>query len=275
MHELDPAHGHHCNLKTNSSTSAALSSSTMTTCLEEVEAWVSQNFLQLNSSKTEAILVGTPHQIQTSVISSITFSGQNITLSTSVLNLGVKMDSHLTFETHVKQMCKTSFFHLRNIARLRPMLTLADAEKLVHAFISSRLDYCNALLIRIPGNSLQKLQYIQNSAARILMRVRKYDHITPILKSLHWLPVSFRIVYKVSLLTHQCIHGDAPSYLKELLTPQSSKRTLRSASTYILKPPRTKLRTMGDRAFCSAAPSLWNALPDHLRTPQPVDPTEP
>ncbi len=88
-------------LKTNSSTSAALSSSTMTTCLEEVEAWMSQNFLQLNSSKTEAILVGTPHQIQTSVISSITFSGQNIPLSTSVINLGVKMDSHLTFETHV------------------------------------------------------------------------------------------------------------------------------------------------------------------------------
>ncbi len=91
------------------------------------------------------------------------------------------------------------------------------------------------------------------------------------MESLHWLPVSFRIVYKVSLLTHQCIHGDAPSYLKELLTPQSSKRTLRSASTYLLKTPRTKLRTMGDRAFCSAAPSLWNALPDHLRTPQPVD----
>ncbi len=145
------------------------------------------------------------------------------------------MDSHLTFETHVKQLCKTSFFHLRNIARLRPMLTIADAEKLVHDFVSSRLDYCNALLIRIPGKSLQKLQCIQNSAARILMMVRKYGHITPILKSLHWLPVSFRIVYKVSLLTHQCIHGDATSYLKELLIPQSSNRTLRSASSYLLK----------------------------------------
>ncbi len=127
------------------------------------------------------------------------------------------MDSHLIFETHVKQLCKTSFFHLRNIARLRPMLTIADAEKLVHAFVSSRLDYCNALLIGIPGKNLQKLQYIQNSAARILMRVRKYDHITPILKSLHWLPVSFRIVYKVSLLTHQCIHGDAHLILRNFL----------------------------------------------------------
>ncbi|KAI2663998.1 Isoleucine--tRNA ligase [Labeo rohita] len=94
-------------------------------------------------------------------------------------------------------------------------------------------------------------EYIQNSAARILMAVRKYDHVTSILKSLHWLPVSLRIVYKVSLLTHQCIHGDAP-HLKELLTPQTSKHTLRSASAYFLKPSRTKLQTMGDRAFCSA-----------------------
>ncbi|XP_078115027.1 uncharacterized protein LOC144523380 [Sander vitreus] len=119
--------------------------------------------------------------------------------------------------------------------------------------------------------SLLKLQYIQNSAAMILMRVRKHDHITPILKSLHWLPVSLRIEYNVSLLTHQCIHGDAPLYLKELLGPQTSTRSLRSGSAYLLKHPRTKLRTMGDGAFCSAAPRLWNALPDHLRTPQTVD----
>ncbi|XP_032378159.1 uncharacterized protein LOC116693354 [Etheostoma spectabile] len=239
---------------------AALPSSTLTTCLEEVKAWLQQNFLQLNSSKTEAILIGTPHQVRSSTITSINLSGQNIPLSTSATNLGVKMDSHLAFEAHIKHLCKTSFFHLRNIAKLRPTLTPADAEKLVHAFVSSRLDYCNALLTGIPEKSLQKLQYILNSAARILLRVRKHDHITPILKSLHWLPVSLRIEYKVSLLSHQCIHGEAPPYLKELLTPQTSTRTLRSASGYLLKPPRTKLRTMGDRAFCSAAPRLWNAL---------------
>ena len=122
-----------------------------------------------------------------------------------------------------------------------------------------------------PIQNIQQLQYIQNCAARILMGVRKYHHITPILKSLHWLPVRYRIDFKVSLLSHQCLHGTAPLYLKQLITPHSSSRHLRSGQANLLHTPRTRLRTMGDRAFCSVAPSLWNVLPDHLRAPQTVD----
>ena len=214
------------------------------------------------------IVIGTPHQVHSSPITSISFSSQDLPLSSIVTNLGVKIDPHLNFEAHINHLCKTSFFHLRNIAKLRPTLTLPDAEKLVHAFVSSRLDYCNALLIGIPSKSLLRLQYIQNSAARILMRVRKFDHITPILHSLHWLPIISRTEYKISLLTHQCIYGNAPPYLKELLTPVPSTRNLRSANTNRLQTRKTKLCTMGDRAFCSAAPRLWNALPDYLRAPQ-------
>uniref|UniRef100_A0A8C2IIF8 Reverse transcriptase domain-containing protein n=1 Tax=Cyprinus carpio TaxID=7962 RepID=A0A8C2IIF8_CYPCA len=191
----------------------SFSSSTLTACLEEIRVWMKHNFLQLNSSKTEAILVGTPRQTQSSSITGITITDHVISLSTTVTNLDVRFDPQLSFEAHIKNLCKTSFYHLRNIAKLRPMLTLADAEKLVHAFVSSRLDYCNALIIGIPNKSLQRLQYVQNSAARVLMRVRKYDHITPILHSLHWLPVSARIEYKISLLTYQCIYGNAPPYL--------------------------------------------------------------
>ena len=98
---------------------------------------------------------------------------------------------------------------------------VADAKKLVDAFVSTRLDYCNALLIGTPNKNIQRLQHIQNSAARILLRVCKYAHITPVLKSLHWLPIPLRIEYKLSLLTHQCICGHAPQYLKELLTLQT------------------------------------------------------
>uniref|UniRef100_A0A8C1S6N0 Reverse transcriptase domain-containing protein n=1 Tax=Cyprinus carpio TaxID=7962 RepID=A0A8C1S6N0_CYPCA len=249
----------------------SFSSSTLTACLEEIRVWMKHNFLQLNSSKTEAILVGTPRQTQSSSITGITITDHVISLSTTVTNLGVRFDPQLSFEAHIKNLCKTSFYHLRNIAKLRPMLTLADAEKLVHAFVSSRLDYCNALLIGIPNKSLQRLQYVQNSAARILMRVRKYDHITPILHSLHWLPVSARIEYKISLLTYQCIYGNAPPYLKELLTPSTTSRSLHSTNLNRLLLPKTKLSTMGDRAFCSAAHRIWNALPDHPRAPQTIE----
>lgn len=232
---------------------------------------MNSNFLQLNPSKTEALLVGTSHQIRSSPISQFTFDGQIITLSSTITNLGVRFDPQLTFTDHVKYICKTSFHHLRNISKLRPLLTLPDAEKLVHAFISSRLDYCNGLLTGISGRNIQKLQYIQNSAARVLMRVRKYEHITPILYSLHWLPVSSRIDYKILLLTHQCITGQAPLYLQELITVKSSTRTLRSSGCQLLQTPTTRLRTMGDRAFCSAAPRLWNNLPISLRTVQSLD----
>ena len=107
----------------------------------------------------------------------------------------------------------------------------------------------------------------------LLVRVRKYEHITPILHSLHWLPISSRIEYKVCLLTHQCIHNNAPPYLKELISPPAPTRSLRSGTSHTntLKVPKTKLCTMGDRAFCAAAPRLWNALPNHLRAPQSVD----
>ncbi len=115
----------------------------------------------------------------------------NVTSST-VKNLGVILDSNLSFENHISNVTKTAFFHLRNIAKLRNMLSVSDAEKLVHAFMTSRLDYCNALLGGCPASSINKLQIVQNAAARVLTRSRKYDHITPILLSLHWLPIKFQ-----------------------------------------------------------------------------------
>uniref|UniRef100_A0A3B3HT49 Reverse transcriptase domain-containing protein n=1 Tax=Oryzias latipes TaxID=8090 RepID=A0A3B3HT49_ORYLA len=245
-----------------------ITSSALQACLEEIEAWMAENSLQFNSNKTEAILIGTPHQIKTSSTKSILVSGHNIPLSSPVINLGVKIDSTLTFDHHIRHLSKVSFFHLKNIAKLRPSLTQSDAEKLIHAFVSSRLDYCNALLVGIPGRSLEKLQHIQNCAARVLTRRRKFDHITPVLQSLHWLPIRSRIQYKLCLLTYQCVHGTAPAYLSELLSLHATSRLLRSNFTHCLHQPRTRLTTMGDRAFQAAAPRLWNNLPQSLRAPQ-------
>ncbi len=98
------------------------------------------------------------------------------------------------------------------------MLTVSDAEKLVNAFMTSRLDNCNALLGDCPASSINKLQIVQNAAARFLTRSRKYDHITPILQSLHWLPIKFHVSYKIVLLTYKALIGLAPAYLTSLLS---------------------------------------------------------
>ena len=151
---------------------------------------------------------------------------------------------------------------------MRHSLTKPDAEKLVHAFITSRIDYCNSLLAGIPAKTTQRLQYVQNCAARILTKTRKSEHITPILHSLQWLPVTNWINYKVLIMVFNAINHTGPTYLQELLTRQHShnSRTLRSASSNLLAFPQTKLVTMGDRAFSSLGPRLWNQLPENIRT---------
>ncbi len=165
--------------------------------------------------------------------------------SSTVKNLGVILDSNLSFEKHISNVTKTAFFHLRNIAKLRNMLPVSDAEKLVHAFMTSRLDYCNALLGGCPASSINKLQVVQNAAARVLTRSRKYDHITPILQSLHWLPIKYRISYKILLLTYKALNGLAPAYLTSLLSHYNPSRSLRSQNSGLLVVPRIAKSTKG------------------------------
>ena len=103
------------------------------------------------------------------------------------------------------------------------------------------------------------------SAARIVALKRKYDHVTPKLKKLHWLPVKQRIQFKILLLTYKCMNGIGPKYLSNLLVPLAHKRSLRSSGKGLLRVPRTNQITYGNRAFYKCAPTLWNALPRDIR----------
>ncbi len=117
--------------------------------------------------------------------------GCSLNSSSSVRNLGVMFDSNQTNarNSHVFSFCKTAFFHLKNISKLRPMLSMSNAEMLIHAFMTSMLDYCNALLGACSERLINKLQMVQNTAARVLTRTRKYDHISPVMSTLQWLPI--------------------------------------------------------------------------------------
>ena len=167
---------------------------------------------------------------------------------------------------HVKKICKTSYYHLRNISKIRKYLTEETTEILVLAFISSKLDYCNSLLYGLPKHMISSLQSVQNTAARIVTLAKKFDHIIPVLIQLHWLPVHFRILFKVLLLVYKALNGMAPWYITELLSYRTCSRTLRPTDQKLLTVPNSRLKTYGDRAFSVAAPKLWNELPLDLRS---------
>ena len=155
-------------------------------------------------------------------------------------------------------------YYLCCIGSIRKFLTDDSAAQLVHAFVSSRLDYCNSLLAGLNDSDYHKLQKIQNTAARIVTRTRKFDHITPVLIQLHWLPIPLRIEYKLLLIVFKALHDLAPPYIKELITRYEPLRELRSSDIGWLEEPRVKLKIYGNRSFQYVAPKLWKQLFNYL-----------
>ena len=143
--------------------------------------------------------------------------------------------------------------------------SLKTAETLVHAFITSKLDHCNSVLFGLPKNLIDKLQAVQNAAARLISLTRKHDHITPVLIDLHWLPVADRIKFKFLLLTFKALHGLAPIYIQELITTYKPPRTLRSSSHLFLATKLYNLKSYGLPSFSVSAPLLWNSMPSSIR----------
>ena len=183
-----------------------------------------------------------------------------------LLHLVVPIDNTLSMQLFNRKTCQSCFFHLRRIGLIRKFLTTDAAAKLVTSLVLSRLDYCNALLSGLPASSIQSLQRVQNSAARLVLRRKKSDHVTPLLQSLHWLPVSQRITYKTNLLCFKCLNGSAPDYLASSVQPYTPSRSLRSSSdTLMLHLPRFKLSSFGSRAFSVNGPTTWNKLPFSIR----------
>ncbi len=235
-------------------------------CIKDIRAWMAINYLKLNDDKTEFLTIGSRQQLL-KVPSDLCLSiGQDVVKrSLSARNLGVIFQSSMSLEEHVKSVCKSCYFHIRNISKIRYLLDIQTTKTLIQTLVISRLDYCNALFYNISGTLLTKLQRIQNSAARVISRTRRSDHISPILKDLHWLPVKFRIHYKILLLTYNCVFDHSSDYLSSLVSLHVTGRSLRSAELYRLQQHGTRTG-MGDRAFAAASPVLWNSLPVSIRT---------
>ena len=156
--------------------------------------------------------------------------------------------------------CQLPHFQHQHISQF---LTVETAKSIVRAFVSSKLDYCNSIMCQLPDTLISRLQGVQNTASRLVTKTSKFDHITP--KQLHWLPVKYRITFKILPLTYRGLNGMAPQYIQDLLHQYEPARSLHSAGTLRLDQPDYTLETYGARAFSVVAPQLWNKLPLNIR----------
>ena len=175
--------------------------------------------------------------------------------------------------SHITKIFASSFYYIYNIRRIRKYLSRQSSEILVHAFVTSRLDYCNGLLYGLPDCLLNKLQRVQDVCARLIFKEQKFFHVTPLIYELHWLPIKYRLDFKIPLINFKILNFLAPTYLSSLISLRlPSKYNLRNSNDNILLSYlhfKSKA-SLGDRSFTCAAPKLWNALPFDIRSASTV-----
>ena len=214
---------------------------TVSECLNSVKSWFLTNGLLVNPGKSDSILIGTTVQTRKVDSSGVKMGGSKIPLSDKIKSLGVVFDQRLTFENHVKAVCRTCNFHIKSLRVLRPSLDTGTAEIIGRSIIMSRLDYCNSLLAFTSKRNIHRLQMVQNQLARVVSGSGYRQSAAPILLSLHWLPVQRRIEYKVVNMVFKSRMNSLPEYLSRGLTVYTSVWPTRSSlqNTYVV--PRVRL----------------------------------
>ena len=224
-----------------------------------IDEWMKEFFLKLNSSKTKILIIKPPSLSAGIRIRGTFLNDKCVRFVQSAKNLGVVLDDELSFQDQIIKVVKSCFSALRNLSRIKQFLTYEQLHTAIYSYVFSKLDYCNSLYYGINTYLLSKMQSVQNSAARLLKKkggfgdVSKNDYI----RKSHWLQVRERIIFKICLLVHKSLIGDAPR--QELLSYSTSGRTMN------LVQPSFKT-SVGRRCFPRMGPKMWNLLPTHIRT---------
>ncbi len=235
-------------------------------CASRTEAWFTSNRVKLNVGKSELLYASAPNRSKLISSLPLIMGDGVVSPSSSVKNLGVTLDSGLTMVQHINNLCKSAFFQIRSLGKIRRFLTRRTARILVQSLVLSRLDYANSLLAGLPSCLILKLQRVQNAAARLVVGAKKFESVAHHLKSLRWLPIKERIDLKVLVLAFRCLHGFAPPYLSSLIQRYNPARALRSSNAGDLAVPPGRAGNLGSRAFSRMCPTLWNSLPEKIKT---------
>ena len=235
-------------------------------CIDNIVYWMNTHFLKINPDKTELILLH-PKSLQKEVIIGGTIIEQQcVRFSDEVKNVGVWLDKNLKMDKHVNHIVSHCYKLLKDIGRIRNVLSKKHTEMLVHAVISSRLDYCNSLFYNMSKSNLYKLQKVQNAAARLIVRKNKRHSVTNIMKELHWLKIESRIIFKILLLVYKCVLGKCSNNLKIKYKSHNCR-----PNDYLLLETKRVNTKYGRRTFDYAGPKLWNALPLHVRVEENIN----
>ena len=248
-----------------SSEQSAVLSVQLDNCFSAIKRWMNKFFLQLNDSKTQIIVVGSNKVLSSIHLNGVTFASGTTTRFISVVkNLGIHMDNKLTFEKQIVELKKKCFRTIRNIRKIKFLLTTEQTKVIVNSLVVSCLDYCNGLFFGTSEKTLHQLQLIQNAAAKAIMGKYKHDHMGDDLKLLHWLDVKKRIVFKLALLAHKSIIGLAPVYLQEMFRFSHHGHSLK------LMIPNTS-SSAGQRCFSVVGPKIYNNLPASVKMSYTVE----
>lgn len=242
-------------------------------CLSDIKSWMTMHFLKLNEGKTEALAIH-PFYGQSKLVNEIRFNETVITTSSTAKSLGVHFDEKLSFQRQVDETVKTCNYRLKNMIRIGSKLQPAIKQTIFQSYIMNKLDYCNSVYGGINQSLVNKLQAVQNAGARFVKGMfgrhwRQSGSMHDLLASLHYLPVKYRILFKICLLCFKCIHGMAPKYLQELIAvsqPSARYCLRRNCDRFLLVTPNKPRYQKMEGAFRHISPTTWNNLPYEIRS---------
>ena len=223
--------------------------------MNDVRAWMIDNQIKVNDDKRVALVLSSRNNRANHNITVIKIGVCDVTPRPTGRNIGVIFDSKMLVVSHIKHICCTSYYSLRNYASIQSCLAQKATVRLVNSLV--------CLLCDLPDCLISKLQRVQNAAARLVVRRHGWEYITPFLVKLHWLPVEQRVQYSIVLLTFRAQHGLAPLYITDLLE-QRATRVLRSTANNDLYVLSSRSRYNG-KMLSVAGPRLWNSFPTEMK----------
>ncbi|CAB4026746.1 Hypothetical predicted protein [Paramuricea clavata] len=229
-----------------------------------VAKWCSTNHLLINPEKTKFLLIGTP-QLLKELPSSMTLSflGKDIIPVFSAKDLGVTLDSHLSYNEH-KNLVSSCTAKLCQINRVKDSFDKETLKLIISSLVISKLFYCSSTWSNTSSTNISKLQAVQNLACRIITNTRKFDHITPALRQISWLPVKEQLILRDSIMTYKCMNSLVPQYLSEKFSKRSSIHSRLTRNQDTLQIPFNRTAT-GQRSFHYRAVNLWNGLDENIK----------